>query len=102
MSSRLQPQDRPHANFESDPPNTFAAPRRRPNCHRLRSVGILDPPTSQPRALLFRPRETGEHTLADHGTLELSKRTHHLDIARPVGEDVSSPCRCRNKSTPLA
>jgi hypothetical protein len=30
MSSRLQPQDRPHANFEvpSDPPNTF---RERPN-----------------------------------------------------------------------
>jgi hypothetical protein len=53
-------------------------PRRRPNCHRLRSVGILDPPTSQPRAL-FRPRETGEHTLADHGTLELSERTHHLE-----------------------
>jgi hypothetical protein len=41
--------------------------------------GVLDPPASQARSLLFRPRETSEHTLADHGALELSKHTHHLE-----------------------
>ena len=76
MSSRLQSQHRPHADFEvaSDPPNPFAARQRSPNGRRLCTVGILDPEASQPRkgrwALSARlcPAQSGQVQL-EHGPM---------------------------------
>ena len=45
-----------------------------PNSRHLARIRIFEPPPAELGALIARPGETGEYTLADNGPLEFGKQ----------------------------